>query len=139
MKNFNWKTNTPSKRTLAMGLALAMVIGMVDLSPLAADARTTTSASTITAFDTLPQDIREQQLPIGAEESDINFPTELTATLEQTVSVDKKEDTAESTEEDEERTDTEASEDKKDAKDTGNSKDTGDSKDPGGFHHNHGG
>lgn len=132
-----------------MGLALAMVIGMVDLSPLAADARTTTSASTITAFDTLPQDIREQQLPIGAEESDINFPTELTATLEQTVSVDKKEDTAESPEEDEERTDTEASEDKtdtkdttdsgntdaskdtSDSKDTGNSKDTGDTKDSG--------
>lgn len=149
MKNFNWKTNTPSKRALAMGLALAMVIGMVDLSPLAADARTTTSASTITAFDTLPQDIREQQLPIGAEESDINFPTELTATLEQTVSVDKKEDTAESPEEDEERTDTEASEDKtdtkdttdsgntdaskdtSDSKDTGNSKDTGDTKDSG--------
>lgn len=142
MKNFNWKTNTPSKRALAMGLALAMVIGMVDLSPLAADARTT-SASTITAFDTLPEDIREQQLPIGAEESDINFPTELTATLEQTVSVDKKEDTVESPEEDEERTDTEASEDKTDAKgttdsgntddskDTGGSRDTGDSKDTG--------
>ena len=50
MKNFNWKTNTPTKRALAMGLALAMIIGMVDLSPLAADAQTTTSASILAAL-----------------------------------------------------------------------------------------
>lgn len=88
------------KRILAMGLAVALVGGVVDLSPLAADARTQTTEtqSVITAFQELSQDIREQQLPLGAKESDIHFPDTLTVTLQQTVTVSDKQETEEETE-----------------------------------------
>lgn len=83
------------KRILAMGLAVALVGGVVDLSPLAADARTQTTEtqSVITAFQELSQDIREQQLPLGAKESDIHFPDTLTVTLQQTVTIFGKQET----------------------------------------------
>lgn len=93
------------KRILAMGLAVALVGGVVDLSPLAADARTQTTEtqSVITAFQELSQDIREQQLPLGAKESDIHFPDTLTVTLQQTVTVSDKQETEEEIEQETEQ------------------------------------
>lgn len=93
------------KRILAMGLAVALVGGVVDLSSLAADARTQTTEtqSVITAFQELSQDIREQQLPLGAKESDIHFPDTLTVTLQQTVTVSDKQETEEEIEQETEQ------------------------------------
>lgn len=45
------------------------------------------------AFQELSQDIREQQLPLGAKESDIHFPDTLTVTLQQTVTIFGKQET----------------------------------------------
>ena len=46
---------------------------------------------TVTGFAELPENIREQQLPVGAQESDIYLPESLTVTVEKTVMEDKDE------------------------------------------------
>ena len=90
----NWKDLR--KRLLVMGLTVAMVGNTIDFSSLSVSAKTETGESTIVSFEKLSKDIAEQTLPIGASESDINFPDSLTVTVEKTVQVEKdKEDTQE--------------------------------------------
>ena len=100
-KNNRIKWKKLPKRVLAVGLTVAMLSNMVDLSTLPVDAQSTEEELTIVAFDSLSKDIREQKLEIGASEDDINFPDTLTVTVEkiQTVEKDDKEAETESTEE----------------------------------------
>ena len=76
------------KRILAVALAVLMVNSVVDYSGIAmvsvraaASTETENGGKLITAFESLPDTVREQTLPIGAKESDINFPTSLTVTI----------------------------------------------------------
>ena len=73
-KNNRIKWKKLPKRVLAVGLTVAMLSNMVDLSTLPVDAQSTEEELTIVAFDSLSKDIREQKLEIGASEDDINFP-----------------------------------------------------------------
>ena len=50
---------------------------------------------TVTGFAELPENIREQQLPVGAQESDICLPESLTVTVERTVAEDQEGDAGE--------------------------------------------
>lgn len=99
----NWKDLR--KRLLVMGLTVAMVGNTIDFSSLSVSAKTETGKATIVSFEKLSKDIAEQTLPIGASESDINFPDSLTVTVEKTVQVEKdKEDTQDEMDTDETET-----------------------------------
>lgn len=99
----NWKDLR--KRLLVMGLTVAMVGNTIDFSSLSVSAKTETGETTIVSFEKLSKDIAEQTLPIGASESDINFPDSLTVTVEKIVQVEKdKEDTQDETDTDETET-----------------------------------
>ncbi len=76
------------KRLLVVGLTVAMVGNTIDFSSLSVMAKTETVDTTIVSFEKLSKDITEQTLPIGASESDINFPDSLTVTVEKTVQVE---------------------------------------------------
>lgn len=82
---FRWKEL--GKRLLVLGLTIAMVGNTVDLSALSVSAKADEGAgrTTLVAFDEISQDITEQTLPVGAAETDINFPDSLTVTVERTV------------------------------------------------------
>ena len=107
------------KRILVTALTLALIGGSVDLSGFTVSAQTAQEEAapgkaaqgesaqektaqgeaaqekqttvTVTGFAELPENIREQQLPVGAQESDIYLPESLTVTVEKTVMEDKGE------------------------------------------------
>ena len=83
----NWRRNL--KRFLSLGLAALLAGTTTQTGTLAAYALTASNARTsvlarspIIAFEELPEDIRMQDLPVGAEESEICFPDTLTFTVE---------------------------------------------------------
>ena len=80
------------KRLLVVGLTVAMVGNTIDFSSLSVMAKTETTDTTIVSFEKLSKDITEQTLPIGASESDINFPGSLTVTVEKTVQIENDEE-----------------------------------------------
>ena len=124
-----------AKRVLVLGLAASMVTGSVDLSALRVSAHTgqvetrqaekaQTTTVKVTGFDALSDKIMEQQLPVGAKESDILFPKSLKVTVEKTV-------TQETDEEDEEESSKPASEDDQKDSEEGDVKDAEDQEDTG--------
>lgn len=87
-----------AKRILVTALTLSMLGGSVDMSGFTVSAQTTQEKQTtvtVTGFAELPENIREQQLPVGAQESDICLPESLTVTVERTVAEDKEGDAGE--------------------------------------------
>ena len=124
-----------AKRVLVLGLAASMVTGAVDLAALRVSAHTgqvetqqeekaQTTTVKVTGFDALSDKIMEQQLPVGAKESDILFPKSLKATVEKTV-------IQEADEEDEEESSKPASEDDQKDSEEGDVKDAEDQEDTG--------
>lgn len=77
------------KKGLAILLTAAMVVGLVpDVGTLQVSAETAgqteESSAVIVSFGELSEEVREQLLPVGANESDIIFPDTLTVTVEKT-------------------------------------------------------
>ena len=129
-----------AKRILVLGLTVSMVGGTVDVSALTASAQTIqgltaktqqeesvqngqeekheTTTVTVTGFAALSDSVAEQQLPVGASESDIRLPKALTVTVTKTVTED-----SEHVKEDEKQS--ESGDDTEDGKQTENGADTG--------------
>ena len=70
------------KRLLVTGLTVAMIGNSVDLSALAVLAKADKGRTTVVSFEELSKDVTEQTLPLGASESEIQFPDSLTVTVE---------------------------------------------------------
>ena len=102
------------KRLLVVGLTVAIVSNTIDFSVLSVSAKTETKEATIEAtivsFEKLSKDITEQTLPIGAPESDINFPDSLTVTVEKTVQVENDKEDSQDVETDTSETETDTAE-----------------------------
>ncbi len=98
------------KRLLVVGLTVAMVGNTIDFSSLSVMAKTETVDTTIVSFEKLSKDITEQTLPIGASESDINFPDSLTVTVEKSVQIENDEEPPKDTETETAKTETNSEE-----------------------------
>jgi hypothetical protein len=73
------------RRIGAITMAAALIIGQFPISAVAASrggaARGVDDSTLITAFATIPENVASQKLTVGAKESDISFPSSLTATV----------------------------------------------------------
>ncbi len=69
------------KRAFAVALSAAVVSTSFNVGAYAVEGGSSANGRVITAFEELPEDILYQNLPVGAKESDINFPKELNITL----------------------------------------------------------
>ncbi len=73
------------KKFGAVAMAAALILGQLPISAVAASRGGTDNGAdgseVITAFAAIPENIALQKLPVGAKESDISFPSTLTATV----------------------------------------------------------
>ena len=71
------------KRLLAVVLSMLMMVSVIDYSGLQnVNAQTLNGTKTITAFARLTEDIANQQLAVGVEESEIKLPDTLNVTIQ---------------------------------------------------------
>ncbi len=101
------RMNKTRKRLFAGAMSLALISTSLNIGTFAVEAGSDKEGRYITAFEELPEDIRYQYLPIGAEEFEINFPDELNVTIYSEKEEEETDESAESEEEDKESEETE--------------------------------
>ena len=77
-----WKNlSSLRKKAFAVALSTAVVSSTLNIGSYVVSADSSLEGRVITAFEELPEEIAYQYLPVGAPESDINFPDRLNVTI----------------------------------------------------------